>query len=109
MIVREYMFKNGGNMGWCRPFLSLDDKYAIVVKDGAAICMMINGQKIDDVHGNMQGFAKAVNPNYDNYFGWTDLQIALDTSDMREHNCMDCPWNDVCELMNEELEGEIVI
>lgn len=90
------------NLGWCCPFT--DGKGAwlaeqsstdgtIMFPDGSE-CTTTNTKKLRD-------FAKLVNPNYDMYLGYTDYEIALDA--MHETGCAHCPWNAVCDAMDEEL------
>lgn len=88
------------NMSWCRPFLS-DDGHALALNEGDPTCRFpdgaIGGQEL------MKRFAMEVNPSYDLYSGWDDIHIALEC--MHEVGCVDCPFADMCEVMNDELEG----
>ena len=95
---RKMMMDNGGNLGWCKPYISEDGKSAISLTDGKISGMMLGGVKMD-TDFDFAKFARAVNPDYDDYDGWDDLHIALDGG-IREGACCDCPWFGICEAMD---------
>ena len=107
MTVRELMHDNGENLGWCKPYVSEDGKYALAVNEGEVAGMVFNGEDIKadklDKPDMLRQFAKAVNPDYDDYDGWGDLHIALDGS-VRECGCANCPWFDICDAMDGDAE-----
>ena len=46
-----------------------------------------------------------MNRYYDDYKGWNDEHIILD-SDLRECACCDCPWFGVCAAMDNPPDWE---
>ena len=107
MTIRELMRENGENLGWCKPYISEDEKFAIAINDGKVVGMVLNGEEIDsrefDKPELLKRFARAVNPDYDDYDGWGDLHIALE-GDIRECGCADCPWFSICDAMGGDVE-----
>lgn len=107
MTVRELMKENGENLGWCKPYVSADGKYVLAVNEVEVAGMIFNGEDIKaDKLGDpdlLRQFAKAVNPDYDDYDGWGDLHIALE-GDIRECGCADCPWFSICDAMDGDVE-----
>lgn len=95
---RKMMIYSQENLGWCKPYISEDGKNAITVNEGAVNGMMIDGADMD-LDFDIAKFARAVNPDYDDYDGWDDLHIALD-GDVHEQSCARCPWFDICEAMD---------
>lgn len=108
MTIRDLMQDNGENLGWCRPYVSDNGKYAIAVNEGKIAGMILNGEDINpdklDAPDIINKFAKAVNPDYGIYSGWGDLHIALD-GDVRECGCRNCPWFGICDAMDGEVDG----
>lgn len=98
----------GTNLGWCKPYVSADGNHVLILHDGEVESIFSptvrayrwNGSLTEEV---MAAFAREVNPNYDEYQGWTDLHIALES--MRETGCWHCPWRDNCDAMGEEVEA----
>lgn len=94
---RKKMLKEGGNLSWCKPYISSDSKNAIAVNSGKIEGMIIDGVQINSIDVNR--FAKAVNPDYNSYDGWDDLHIAME-GNIKESACSDCPWFEECEAMD---------
>lgn len=107
MTIREQMKENGENLGWCKPYVSDDGKYAIAVNEGEIAGMIFDGEDIApgklDSADIINKFAKAVNPDFDIYSGWGDLHIALD-GDIKECGCANCPWFGICDAMDGEVD-----
>lgn len=101
---RKMMMDNGGNLGWCKPYISEDGKNAISLTDGKITGMMIDGVDMNSPF-DLAKFARAVNPSYDDYEGWDDLHIALD-GNVCEESCADCPWFGICDAMNNPDDWE---
>lgn len=104
MTTRDYMRTNADeNLSWCRPFVSDDGKYAVAVNEGNAVSIILNGHDLELTPESVRMLAQAVNADYDDYNGYSDLQIALDA--MTETSCAKCPWFETCAAMDEEIES----
>ena len=103
MTFREQMIQDGGNIGWCIPYFDASGKYALAVNEGEIAGAVINGVDIPaaqlDQPETIHSIAVAVNSDYNEYSGYDDLYIALES--MTEGNCCDCPWFTICEAMEE--------
>lgn len=104
---REYFIKNDDeNLAWCKPYEDETGNYKLVMHDGEPLGIMTpdreafryDGSLTDDL---MESFARAVNPDYDYYKGYSNVHIALDA--MHEIGCASCPWFDDCEPMGENM------
>ena len=95
------------NVDWCKPYISDDCRFAIAVCEGKIAGMILNGDDVApaEINDRMREFAAAVNPSYDLYSGWSDLTIALD-GDIRECGCVACPWREICDAVNENVDSE---
>lgn len=104
--TREHMAENWTeNLGWCAPFVDESGNYAAVVCEGKIITIRTpDGDRHNPDAETLRNFAKAVNPEYDEYKGWDDTHIALEA--MREVGCASCPWNNDCDAMDEPADGE---
>ena len=98
MTIRELMRENGENLGWCKPYVS---------DDGQVAGMILNGENINadnlDKADLLERFARAVNPDYDDYEGWNNLHISLE-GNVRECGCANCPWFGICDAMDGDVE-----
>lgn len=104
MTMRELMQEIGENLGWCKPYVSDDEKFAIAVNEGRVSGMILNGEDCEiDKPTLLKRFAQSVNPDYDDYDGWGDLHIALE-GDIRERGCAECPWFSICDAMDGEVK-----
>lgn len=108
MTIREQMIENGQNLGWCKPYVSNDGKYAIAINEGEIAGMILNGEDIGpdklDSTDILRKFAQTVNPDYSNYSGWGDLHIALEGS-IAECGCAGCPWFGICDAMDGDVDA----
>ena len=94
------------NLSWCKPYADESGEYTLILHDGMVdaittpdrIAYRYNGTLTEEL---MESFARAVNPDYDDYSGWDDLHIALES--MHEVGCAHCPFKDDCEAMGEEM------
>lgn len=106
---RKKMKAEGGNLGWCKPYISDDGKNAIAVNEGIIESMILDGEEItfDKVRDPdvLERFARAVNSDFDEYEGWGMLHIILD-GDLQECDCCDCPWFSVCDAMDNPDDWE---
>ena len=107
---RKMMCAEGGNLSWCRPYISDDGKNAIAVYEGEICGMVFNGVDVDstemDKPETVKAFARTVNDSYEDYSGWDDVHIALDGGVLKERSCCDCPWFDICEAMDNPDDWE---
>ena len=100
----------GENLSWCRPYVSKDENCFVVVCNGKISGCIINNENVGyilpstDVAAIAHRLAVAVNPDYAEYNGYSDLEIALDA--MTEIGCADCPFRDDCDAMWEDEEEE---
>lgn len=102
----------GENLGWCKPYISEDDRYALVLHEGEISTIQADGRDLDwddkdPIYVTLRyskdllhRLARSVNPDYDEYEGYTDTHIILDA--MQERGCAACPWRDECDAMIEE-------
>ena len=108
MKYLEYMEENQyENMSWCKPYKDKSEKYTLVVHEGEPLSIMSPTTEAHRYDGSlndemMEQFARAVNPDYNEYSGWSDVQIALDA--MHEVGCASCPWKEDCDAMGEEMD-----
>lgn len=107
MTYLDYMLEHEDeNFSWCKPYVSDDGEYAIVMYSGTPEDIRTPSGDAHRYNGTLnertlQEFARAVNPDYDQYHDWTDEHIALDA--MHETGCAYCPWRDECEAMYETM------
>ena len=95
--------RDGENMGWCVPYATKDESVWVVssencvsIKDGDTAIDNATPEQIRE-------YAKKINEDYDLYSGWDDLHILLDG--MRSHGCTECPFRDVCEAVQDDVEA----
>ena len=104
--VRDIMKEEGGNLGWCKPYIHTRKGWALAVNSGEVAGMLFAGEDINpdrlDDDLLLRLFAKAVNTDYDCHTGYDDLHIALEA--MSERSCRNCPWFDMCDAMDEEID-----
>ena len=88
------------NLSWCVPYKTADGKYALAVCEGKPAGMILDGKVVDysELEASLPTLAKAVNPDYGDYAGWTDLHLA--TEAMQECGCAHCPWFGTCDAMD---------
>lgn len=106
--IRKEMIETGKNLGWCKPMKHKTEN----------IYLAVNGNKIDSIFDNgketirggeadkiidkkINDLAQRLNPEYDEYEGWNDTHILID-SGFEELGCKDCPWFNACDAMNGE-------
>ena len=105
---REYMEEHDGeNLSWCKPYSDDSGEYKLIMYEG--IVDSISAPTIEAWRWNdtltaevLRDFARAVNPDYNEYKGWTDEHIALEV--MHPIGCSACPWFGDCEAMGEETD-----
>ena len=100
----------GENLGWCKPYISEDERYALAINEGKIISIQIDGRLVEMDEREPGHFryskdllhrlARSVNPDYDEYVGYADTYIILDA--LEERGCAECPWRDECVAMLEE-------
>lgn len=108
MTYLEYMENHPDeNLDWCRPYVSKDGEYALLKHDREPEIARTPAGDLYRYNGSLSGealeqIARAVNPDYDVFNGWTDEQIAIIA--MHETGCAACPWRHECEAMGAEME-----
>lgn len=106
MTYRDYCNNHPNeNLCWCRPFT--DGKGAWLAEQSSDYGTFMGPDEAEyplTDKTKLRDFAKKVNPNYDLYKGYTDYEIALDA--MHETGCAHCPWNVVCDAMDEEYGSD---
>lgn len=105
----------GENLGWCKPYISEDERYALTISEGKISGIQIDGKLVEMDEREPEHFryskdllhrlARSVNPKYDLYKGYTDTYIILDA--LEERGCYECPWRDECVAMIEEDDEPI--
>ena len=98
------------NLSWCKPYIYEDDSgsYYIIMYEGAIESIVTpeieaqryDGSLTDDL---LETIARRFNPDYDWYKGWSDTHIIMDSDDLREAGCSECPFKRECDAMLEEM------
>lgn len=106
MTIRELMRENRENIGWCKPYVSEDETVTLAIANNEIVGAVINGVDIkasalDQI--DLASLAKHVNPDYEDYDGYSDLHIIRDA--MHTCCCADCPWFNICDAMDGDVEG----
>lgn len=107
MTYHDYMIDHDEeNLSWCKPYADKSGDYRLVIYDGELMSIMSPDREAHRWDGSLtdellEAFARAVNPDYDMYNGYTDLEIALDAT--HPVGCSSCPWFDDCDTMGEEM------
>lgn len=103
MTTRDYMINHPReNLEWCAPYITDDNRYAIAINEGEIVSMQVNGQDIDPTPNAITDMARAVNPYFDDYSGYTPTRIALYSEKFHQTGCKNCPWFGICDAMDEE-------
>ena len=73
------------NLSWCKPYFDKTGNYCIIMHDGEVSSVItprleaIRGWSGEqDIEEAITDVAKNVSPSYEYYFGYTDLEIALE-------------------------------
>jgi len=107
MTYLDYMLEHEDeNMDWCKPYVSDDGEYAIVMYSGHPESIRTPSGDAYRYNGTLnertlQEFARAVNPDYHPNRGWSDEYMAIEP--LHETGCASCPWRDECEAMYETI------
>lgn len=99
---RKKMMDEGGNLSWCKPYVSENQRIKFSVNEGAIASLKIDGVEVDATAENVKKAAQIANSAYDAYDGWDDTHILVEAAS--EQDCCDCPWFDVCEAMDDPCE-----
>ena len=108
MKYLEYMQEHENeHFSWCTPYADKTGEYMLVMYDGELMSIMSPTCEADRYDGTLtdealEQFARAINPDYDRYSGWSDLHIALEA--MSPVGCASCPWREVCDAMGAEMD-----
>ena len=92
------------DLDWCRCYATEDETVYYVVCEGEIVSAQMDGKDIDvkdkDQFANL---ARRVNPYADDY---SDFRRAISDVDSVRCGCSSCPWNSVCEAMDEVIEED---
>lgn len=107
MTIREKMELGGGNLSWCKPLIG--KRVAVALNHGEVVGLRLDGVDVDIGAAAIKRAAMAENALYEEYSGWDDTHILLDSQDehgstMEECGCRSCPWFDICDAMDGEEE-----
>lgn len=112
---RKKMLKEGGNLSWCAPYSSSDGRIQFALNEGEIVSLKLDGKDVDSdvpqipfAHNAtysetlLEKVARILNSNYDDYEGWDNTHIILEArgTSLKECDCCDCPWFDVCDAMD---------
>lgn len=100
--TRDIMRDSSENMGWCKPYIS--DRVAFTVAGDKIEALRIDGEDVPATEDNLFRAAVIVNPDAGSYRGWSIAHILTD-GDVTETSCASCPWFDICEAMDQVIEG----
>lgn len=100
MKLREKMKESYESMNCCKAVSFLDGTIVAVLHEGRIESIVIDGRERTITPELIHGIAVKVNDCYDSYKGWNDTHILLDTNPP-VLPCCDCPWFDVCAVMEE--------
>lgn len=112
---RKAMTEDGGNLGWCKPYITDDERIAFVQCEGHVQDARIDGVDLDTTHdfirpqeltaASFSALAHALHGDaYSDYIGYTDKElvtVAVEEGKIREGDCCDCPYFNDCEAMKE--------
>lgn len=91
------------NLSWCRPFKAAEGRVYFTLCEGSINGLRIDGQDYSDITDDLiKQAAMIADDEYDEYRGWTDLELLLQSA--TELGCADCPYNSICEAMDEVVE-----
>jgi hypothetical protein len=97
---RDMVADHGGNLDWCRPYQSEDGKSWLIMTEGLAASIILDGKEIlTPTDANVKALAQTVNESYAEYSGWEDVSIAADA--MHERDCHKCPFFGDCQAMDD--------
>lgn len=113
---RKMMVSNGGNIGWCKPYITDDGKIAFVECEGVIINAAIDGADLPTTtsiysypnrqHLTDESLVKLARSlhggDYDLYEGYSNDELvtfAVYDGKIRERDCADCPFFHDCEAM----------
>lgn len=87
------------DLDWCRCYVNEDCSAYYCQNEGRIISAQIDGEDISvkDEDG-LWTLARRINPCADNY---DDVMDAINEADTTRCGCCRCPWNDICEAMDE--------
>ncbi len=101
MTNRDYFRSTGESLDWCKCLSFADGSVQVAVLGGDIVSIVDNGSECcsptaDDIHR----LAVRLNDFYDPHRGWDDTHMLLEVT-QEELPCCECPWFDVCSIMDE--------
>ena len=111
--MRDFMKDRDENLLWCH---AIDyGNVQLVICGGTIVDVRVNNEEVypDIIENGRAGYsdvlinriARMINDDYDTYHGWTDIEVII-LSDGVYLPCNKCPWFDVCEAMDDEMEED---
>ena len=105
ITVRQEMRENGGRDEQCACYSTADGKKFLIDMPGNVDVYDADSDVWDGGAAfDLTDFAKSVNPDYAEYYGWDNLHIAKEVMERRD--CRDCPAFEFCEAMDKEVQDD---
>lgn len=116
MNYRTYMENHPEeNLSWCRPYRSENGRVVLTANEGQLEGLIIDGAEIEvafppSKENQEQLWEKAARASIDDEelldietrrYGWREIAVM---DGLVECGCANCPWNDICDAMSEEIE-----
>ena len=97
---RKYMIADGGNLGWCKPYVSNDGKTFIINSENNVDMYRVDTDTwVQGGDLDLNAVGRGLNPEwFDEDRGWDALYMVLEA--MEERGCCDCPYFKHCEAMD---------
>ena len=99
------MMWEGENLSWCYPITDGCGNWAVICDDQIVSLCNQDGEPVEVTEKDIRKLAMDVCPDYETESEEsTDEEIIM--RKMTETGCTDCPWRDICDAMNEEIEDD---
>jgi len=101
------LMESGENIGWCAPYHAVINgiDYWEILNTGKIITLKIGDVVIDSPSPEqIQQFAMTVNEDYSLYKYYSDREIIAMSLEVHEEGCTDCPFCDLCDAMQDEVD-----
>ena len=115
MNYRKYMrHHTEENLAWCRPYHSENGRVALSENEGRIQTLMIDGKEIDDdfaERNQSELWERVCRASIEDEelldietrrYSWREIALM---DGLVECGCAECPWNDTCDAMSEEIEA----
>ena len=97
---RKYMIAYGGNLGWCKPYVSKDGNTFIINSENNVDMYRVDTDTwVQGGDLDLNTVGRELNPEwFDEDRGYDALYMILEV--MEERSCRDCPYFKYCEAMD---------